>query len=862
MDLAAACDNLVFVYTLASASDTFGEETTELHEIVQASARQERVLSPSTDVEIYNIAKQRMFSTVSTQAAEDAAKEYLSAYRASRTLLPEGCKEARYAQAIKSSYPFHPELFDLLTKKIASIPEFQRTRGALRLFAWIVRHLWQEQPDWISLIHPHHVPVGTDQEVTNDLTSRLQRPLMRLPIQADIYNRDGREAHAQVQDREWLAAGKPPFSTWVGRTIFLHSLPQGIAAGIRRTELNLSLLTPGLEVSFADQALERLVAVAWHLDDDPITSIARFKEEPSINKIIAEEKEQVGVSEAKEDLRSRRDTIFANKFFTLVSAPEGAHDVDDSADSVALCLIDFQEATVLAPTDNPPPVIEQIFNNTGESGKFRVFRNRLLFLLANKQDLDAAINNAREYRAIQNILKSPNRLEDLSESQQKQLKQKEGEMDLAVRVSLTNAYRHLFYPANDPVKASKGLMHYVLPAQDSSDVKGKNNQQDMVLKALKDCQKIRLEESAAYAPAYILQKVWPAGLDHWTTKNLREAFAKDLSLNILLDADISKLRDTIRLGLTAGQWDLKFGDRLFIKTDDRIPLPEVIEFSERMQLYRRGILKPPEPKEIELSAQIMPGTGEDRSVRVRWKAKGALAVTLYQDGVQTSGDFRPSDEYEAVIQKTAVLENRGASGETPLGSTPPFSATFRVVADYGNGEVVEKETRVAIAPTSRVGEKPGVYGGTIFDVKPETFELDGTPNSVFNSLSDRIQDHKVKAITALELSVGQVIDYRKLGTTLPLLARFPMQIDQTVTIQAGEQFVRLEYQGSMRGFQNFFTPTNTLLNSQGVQANVALKLSFEFESPIQAKGNEVSAIAQALCRNPVERMNLIAKVTY
>ena len=71
-------------------------------------------------------------------------------------------------------------------------------------------------------------------------------------------------------------------------------------------------------------ALERLSGVAWYLDVDPITSIARFKEEPSINKIIAEEKEQVGITEAKEELRTRRDTIFATKFFQLVAGPEGS----------------------------------------------------------------------------------------------------------------------------------------------------------------------------------------------------------------------------------------------------------------------------------------------------------------------------------------------------------------------------------------------------------------------------------------------------------------------------------------------------------------------------------------------------------
>lgn len=842
MDLAASCNNLVFVYTLASSSDTFGEETTDIREAIQASARQERVLSPSTDVEIYNIVKQRLFSSVDERAAETAAKEYLNAYKASRTTLPDGCKDARYAQTLQSSYPFHPELFTLLTKKIASIPNFQRTRGALRLLARVIRQLWKEPSGWIPMIHPHHLPIGLDGEVTSDLTSRLERPLMRLPIQADIYNPDGREAHAQLQDQEWTAAGKPPFSTWVGRTIFLHSINQGITAGIRRAELNLSLLTPGLETGFVDTALERLSSVAWYLDNDPVTSIARFKEEPSINKIIAEEKEQVGRGEAKDDLRSRRDTIFADKFFKLIPAPESPGDVDDVADSVALCLIDFDEDTVKSPTDPPPAVVERIFNNTGESGKFRTFRNRLLFLVANRNELERAIANAREFRAIKNILNSPNRLEDLSESQQKQLKQKEGEMDLAVRVSLTNAYRHLFYPSNDSVKAAKGLMHYPLPAQDSGDVKGKNNQQDVILKALKDCQKIRPEESLPYASAYVLQKVWASGLDHWTTKALREAFTKDLGLNILLDAEVSKLRDTIRQGLQAGQWDLKVGEKVFIKTSDTLPaLPDTIEFSDRMVLYRRGILELPKPREIELSAQVMPSTESTKPVRIRWRAQGALTVSLYQDGELLEQAYRPSDEYEGMIAQTTV---------------------FRVVADYGNGETAQKETQAIIYSSSQPAMPNGHDQPGIFTVRPEQFDLVGSPNSVFSGLSDRVLDHKVKGISALEFSVDQVMDYRRLTTALPLLTKFSMRIEQTVTIDIEDQFVRLEYIGAVRGFQSFLTPTNALLGNSDVRAIVALKLVMEFPAPVQPDGAEVGAIAQALGRNPVDRLNLTARVTY
>lgn len=847
MDLAAASNQIIFVYSLASASDTFSEETNELNELIRASARQERVLSPSTDIEIYNIVKQRVFESVSATGAKEAANAYLNCYRGARINLPDGCKEASYAEAIENSYPFHPELFRLLTQKIASIPEFQRTRGALRLFALVVQHLWQDTSQWIPLIHTHQLPVGVNPKVTNELTSRLQRPLMRNPVQADIYNSSGRQAYAQFQDEQWRIADKPPFSSWVARTIFLHSLTQGISSGIRRAELNLSLLTPDVEIGVVEEALNRLVSVAWYLEVDPVTTIARFKEEPSINKIITEEKEQVGKLEAKDNLRSRRDSIFASKQFQLVASPDSPADVDDVADPIALCLIDFDEETITSSQDSHPLLVENIFNKTGESGSFRTYRNRLLFLVANKQQLEQAINLTREHIAIKNILNSPNRLEDISESQQKQLKEKNGKLDLDVRVALTNTYRHLFYPTKDDVKAPQGLMHYTLPANDSSTVKGKSNQQEVILKALRDCGKVRAEsetDAKPFAPAFILQKVWLKGIDHWTTKNLKEQFSKNIALNLPIAAEIPKLRTTIRRGIMEGNWDLKVGEKVYIKTDSaKISPPENIEFSERMVLYRRGILVPPKPKEIDFNLQLMSASTAQKPVRVRWKAKEALKVSLYQNEQLVRDDFRPSDEYEATIKETTL---------------------FRIVADYGEGETLEKEDTVTLystqntSPSSTVGTTQ-----TIFKVQKPTFlEFQGTPKAVFNQLRDRAEDDKIQLIKRLELSVSQLMDYRKLGTGIGLLSRFNPQIDQTVTIQSGGQFLRLEYQGESKGFQGFVNNINALLNQPETKADVYLKIGLDFEQGITPNGNEINTIEQNLHRNPVERLNLGINVEY
>jgi hypothetical protein len=848
MDLAASCNYLIFVYSLASASDTFAEETTELQELIKASARQERVLTPSTDVEIYNIVKQRLFESVNDTMAQKIANEYLTTIRTTTVNLPDGSKEANYAQTIEQSYPFHPELFSLLTKKIASIDEFQKTRGALRLLAQVIRYLWlNESNNYLPLIHTHHIPVGMDADVTNELTSKLQRQQMRNAIGADIYNTDGKKAYAQVYDEDWLISGKPPFSSYIARTIFLHSLTQGISSGIRRGELNLSLLTPNLEINFVENALQKLVSVAWYLDDDPVTSLSRFKEEPSLNKIVSEEKEQVNPSTAKQELRNRRDSIFAKKLFTLISNVENPSDVDDRPDDIALCVIDFDEVTMVNSSDETPIFLKQIFDNTGESSKFRIFRNRLIFLLANKGEIERAIDITREYLAIQNILKSGSRLEDLAESQQKQLKERSGAKDLAVRISLTNAYRHLFYPDYDLVKAPLGLKHYILPAQDASTIKGKNNQQEVILKALIDCEKIRSGDPLKpLAPAYILQKVWSKGLDYLSTKSLKEAFAKDLSLKFLIDGEIALLRDTIRKGLTDGIWDLQVGEKVYLKTDDQpLILPDTIEFSERYILYRRGILKLPEPRIIELNAQLIINTETEKKARVKWKAKEALTVNLFVNNEEIAGNFRPSDEYEVGINN---------------------NTHFKVIANYGNEEIISEETTLFLNQNSQTKVKDrGENYHTPEIAKPEFLSFEGSVNKTFNEFKDGCFDYKIKGISLLEITVNSIMDYRKLMTAISLLNKpqlYTLNIDQTITIQAQGQFIRLEYQGEARGFSNFFNSLNPLLNAPNIQADLNLKFSFEFKANVNPDGSELNLIYQALQRNPVERLNFNVKVNY
>ncbi|MFO0213834.1 MAG: AAA family ATPase, partial [Pseudanabaena sp.] len=151
---------------------------------------------------------------------------------------------------------------------------------------------------------------------------------------------------------------------------------------------------------------------------------------------------------------------------------------------------------------------------------------------------------------------------------------------------------------------------------------------------------------------------------------------------------------------------------------------------------------------------------------------------------------------------------------------------------------------------------------TLFTVKPEIIELLGTVNAAFTGFSDRCNDYKVRNIQSIEITVDQVMDYRKITTSFPLLGKLTFEIDQKATIQMEKQFVRFDYQGGLRGFQGFLSPVNALLSTEGVRANVSLKLTFTFAPAITTDANELVILQQALLRNPVERLSLTARVSY
>ena len=204
LEFAASCARVVVVLTLAESQDSFGRETekvqAELAEAQRVSARQERVITPTGETEIAHIVTHRLFKTVQRDAAPQIVQQYQHYYSqlvAQDVDLPQRATWSDYATEMTLSYPFHPELLNTLNRKTSTIPNFQKTRGALRLLAEVIRRLWETKPADTFLIHPFHLDLSV-AAIATDLTSRLDRP-----------NFGARHRGGYCQFQIWLPGARP-----------------------------------------------------------------------------------------------------------------------------------------------------------------------------------------------------------------------------------------------------------------------------------------------------------------------------------------------------------------------------------------------------------------------------------------------------------------------------------------------------------------------------------------------------------------------------------------------------------------------------------------------------------------------------
>jgi hypothetical protein len=603
MEYVASRSNAVLVFTLADSKDAFGKETEEvkqeLDEARSVAARQERAITSTEETEISAIVSHRLFKEIDRAVARDTAEAYLEYYRSLQSVdLPQRAARAEYQQEMIADYPFHPELLTTLNRKTATIPKFQKTRGALRLLALVVRRLWEEKPSDAFLVHLHHIDLSVP-DIVSDLTSRLERTAFAAVVEADIYTpRQGSSSHAAEIDQPLLDAGRPPLGRRAATAIFVHSLTQGIATGVDPEDLRLAVIQPGDDPTLLEKTVTELDKKCWFLDFDGRRY--RFKTEPSLNKIIADEMASIGRVKAKVQLDERIKSIWKKGIFDPCYFPSEAGEVDDDAGKPKLVVIHHDAAFTRVDDEGRPELVLKIFNHAGSSEGFRRYKNNLLFLVVDEDQREQMISTAQRYLAIRQIIGDSDRIKEFNDEQKKKLKKMSETSEMELRIAITKGYRYLYYASADAPRKSGNLSKETLMAQDQGKID--RDQSKVLLEVLRELQKVLTDADNPLSATFVRAKAWPANKEYVTTEELRKTFAQRMGLRILLD--INQLKSTIREGVKNGIW-IYFDTAEQVGYGPSSPAP-MVQFSDDVFLYA-----PEEAKKLGLNIK-----GEEQKVRI------------------------------------------------------------------------------------------------------------------------------------------------------------------------------------------------------------------------------------------------------
>jgi molybdopterin converting factor small subunit len=259
--------NSVFVATVPS--DTSNQEGYKrLVAAFKEIKRKADVIHPQNPGEDFaRIARKQIFKWVDGREAEEAAEW------ARRMLEREGyaVDEKRYAEC----YPFHPMLIKVFTERFAGYGNFQKTRDALKLLAWMCARSK-------SLPYPFIGPGDVDldeRHLRDALTSANTFEIKNLSeiVSTDILP-------AKDHKRRALTA------------LYLYSLyPKEEQRGLDRRDLFEALLPENVSAS----DLERLVKdyirrEALYLEENKENGRFYFKEEVNIHALVRREAENIG----------------------------------------------------------------------------------------------------------------------------------------------------------------------------------------------------------------------------------------------------------------------------------------------------------------------------------------------------------------------------------------------------------------------------------------------------------------------------------------------------------------------------------------------------------------------------------------
>lgn len=385
-------NNVCVVVTLPSSANEQldNERFAQLDEQLKKVAyRTHDTLIPVSDDDVPRIIRRRLFSTPDAQIRQDAegiVQDFVD-YCESEGLIPEDQQPSKYKEEFLDSYPFLPQVINVLYEQWGTITTFQRTRGVLRLLSLVVGSLATSGRQFITL---GDFDLEND-EIKHELVEYLD-PQFNSVIAKDIVGSGSgaSKVNQMVQDKY---RGKK-LGTRTATAIFMYSHSGGAEIiGATESELKRATCERGIHAAQIGGVLTLFKDHLFYLNasDDRYM----FTKETNILKLkvdIMDNLKERELDEAKKTLLEKK--IGKIKGLKSVLWPTGSRDVEDTS---PLKLVVMKK--------DDQGLIKEIHNKCGDSDRIR--RNNIFFLVPTSGETIPFVDSLKSKVAWDRIARHP-----------------------------------------------------------------------------------------------------------------------------------------------------------------------------------------------------------------------------------------------------------------------------------------------------------------------------------------------------------------------------------------------------------------------------------------------------------------------
>lgn len=499
------------ILTLPSSNMEHYDEGAEIlfSKLQKISGRVDWMFTPVEDEEIYPVIRRRLFNKIDKKEAAKVVDEYME-YAENENMLPETIAKSEYKKKFLKSYPFQPEVIDVLYKRWGSFPEFQRTRGVLRLLSLVISSLKTSKNSLIRL---------SDFDLSNE---NIKRELIKFAgsqfdsvVASDITAVD---SGAKYVDKN-IGSSYLSYSigTKIATSIFLYSFSgnQSGKAGASSREIKLSCIETEIPSSIIGDALTKISERLFylHLTDRRYF----FLNVPNITRMHLTRKAEVSEKNVIEEEKELLKSVLGKKTFDIYQWPKRSNEIPDTK---KLKLIVVRDKGNMG----------EFMENYGE--RPRVYRNTMLFLAPFESEKPAFDDFVKGMIAWNLILDDP--ITKLTPEQKGDVKDKIKVAEKDSKENIRNLYRLVYVPTRDGLKElDLGRHAYGMDTPLDYDIKDRLKGEDEITEKL--------------API-VLREKYLRDKKYVETKNILDSFYKTpgadriTSENVLKDAIISGVK--------------------------------------------------------------------------------------------------------------------------------------------------------------------------------------------------------------------------------------------------------------------------------------------------------------------------------